>query len=141
MDGIFIMKIEKYNSNVHFIGKINKTIYGCIAEDLVTEDVIITEERVRHIKERHPNDYEMYCNFLKESVESPDFIIETKKVDTALILKEFPDTKKQQLKIVLRLITVVDNPKFKNSIITFIRINEKEWERLLRNMQILYKRE
>ena len=36
MDGIFIMKIEKYNSNVHFIGKINKTIYGCIAEDLVT---------------------------------------------------------------------------------------------------------
>ena len=59
MDGIFIMKIEKYNSNVHFIGKINKTIYGCIAEDLVTEDVIITEERVRHIKERHPNDYEM----------------------------------------------------------------------------------
>ena len=141
MDGIFIMKIEKYNSNVHFIGKINTTLYGCIAEDLGTEDVIITEERVRHIKERHPNDYEMYCNFLKESVESPDFIIETKKVDTALILKEFPDTKKQQLKIVLRLITVVDNPKFKNSIITFIRINEKEWERLLRNKQILYKRE
>ena len=59
----------------------------------------------------------------------------------ALILKEFPDTKKQQLKIVLRLITVVDNPKFKNSIITFMRINEKEWERLLRNKQILYKRE
>ena len=83
----------------------------------------------------------MYCNFLKESVESPDFIIETKKVDTALILKEFPDTKKQQLRIVLRLITVVDNPKFKNSIITFMRINEKEWERLLRNKQILYKRE
>ena len=56
-------------------------------------------------------------------------------------MKEFPDTKKQQLKIVLRLITVVDNPKFKNSIITFMRINEKEWERLLRNKQILYKRE
>ena len=74
-------------------------------------------------------------------MKKPGSNIETKKVDTALILKEFPDTKKQQLKIVLRLITVVDNPKFKNSIITFIRINEKEWERLLRNKQILYKRE
>ena len=34
-----------------------------------------------------------------------------------------------------------DNPDFKNSIITFMKINEKEWARMLRNKKILYKKE
>lgn len=76
---------------MHFIGKINKEIYMCISADIQTDDVIITEERIQHIKERHPNDYERYCGFLKEIVEQPDYIIETNKINTALILKELND--------------------------------------------------
>ena len=48
---------------MYFIGKIDKEIYKCISDDIQTEDVIITEERIQHIKERHPNDYERYCEF------------------------------------------------------------------------------
>lgn len=43
--------------------------------------------------------------------------------------------------MVLRLITSKDNLDYKNSIITFMKIDDKEWNRLLRNKKILYKRE
>lgn len=44
-------------------------------------------------------------------------------------------------KTVLRLVTSKDNPNYKNSIITFMKIDKKEWNRLLRNKTILYKKE
>lgn len=126
---------------VHPVGKIDKEIYKCITEDIVTDEVIITDERIGHIKERHPNDYEKYCEYLKLIVEQPDYIVETKKPNTALILKEIKESNERQFKTVLRLTTSTDNPGFKNSIITFMKIDEKEWNRLLRNKLILYKKE
>ena len=125
---------------VHAVGKIDKEVYKCITEDIVTDEVIITDERIGHIKERHPNDYEKYCEYLKLIVEEPDYIVETKKPNTALILKEIKESNERQFKTVLRLTTSTDNPGFKNSIITFMKIDEKEWNRLLRNKLILYKK-
>ena len=127
--------------NLHSVGKIDKEVYKCITEDIVTDDVIITDERIGHIKERHPNDYERYYEYMKEIVEEPDYIIETSKPNTALILKEIVESDERQFKTVLRLVTSTDNPEFKNSIITFMKINEKEWGRLIRNKKILYKKE
>ena len=126
---------------VHPVGKIDKEVYKCITEDIVTDEVIITDERIGHIKERHPNDYEKYCEYLKLIVEEPDYIVETKKPNTALILKEIKESNERQFKTVLRLTTSTDNPGFKNSNITFMKIDEKEWNRLLRNKLILYKKE
>ena len=57
-----------------------------------------------------------------------------------MILKEIIE-KNEVLKTVLRLATSNDNSGYKNSIITFMRIDEKEWNRILRNKRILYKRE
>jgi len=57
-----------------------------------------------------------------------------------LILKEIREAD-EVFKTVLRLITSKDNPEYKNSIITFMKIDEKEWNRLLRNKEILYKKE
>ena len=132
---------DKGNIEVHTIGKIDKKIYRCITEDIVTDDVIITDERIQHIKERHPNDYERYYSYLKKIVEDPDYIVKTNKPNTALILKEIVESEEKQFKTVLRLTTSKDNPEFKNSIITFMKINEKEWSRMIRNKQILYKKE
>ncbi len=131
---------EKKVEDVHLIGKIDKNIYKCITEDIVTDEVIITDERIRHIKARHPNDYERFCGYLKDIIEQPQYIVETQKPNTALILNEVIDGK-EQFKTVLRLTTSCDNPEFKNSIITFMKINKKEWSRILRNKKILYKKE
>lgn len=125
---------------VHTVGRINREIYKCVTADIVTDEVIITDERIVHIKERHPNDYERYYGYLKDIVEHPQYIVEANKPYTALILKEIIDGG-DRFKTVLRLTTSHDNPKFKNSVITFMKINEKEWRRMLKNKRILYKEE
>lgn len=117
---------------MHKVGRINRDIYKCITDDIATDEVIITDERIAHIKERHPNDYERYYRYLREIVTHPQYIVETNKPYTALILKEFAD-EEEQFKTVLRLTTSHDNPEFKNSIITFMKINDKEWRRILKN--------
>ena len=126
---------------MRLVGRIDREVYKCITEDIITEDVIITDERIEHIKERHPNDYERYFEYLKEIVENPDYIVETTKRNTALILKQITESEEKCFKTVLRLVTSTDNTEFKNSIITFMKINEKEWSRLIRNKRILYKKE
>lgn len=138
--GIIEKNHETAENDVHNIGKINKDIYKCVTDDILTDEVIITDERIKHIMERHPNDYERYFLYMKEIVESPDYIIETKKPNTALILKSFNDGG-TPFKTVLRLITSSDNKSFKNSIITFMKIDEKEWKRLIKNKKVLYKSE
>ena len=133
-------KITNEVLKVHIIGKIDKKIYECISKDIITDTVIITDNQIQHIKERHPNDYERFSSYFREIIEKPDFIIEANKPNTALILKEIQQAE-EQFKTVLRLVTSTDNPTYKNSIITFMRINQKEWDRLLRNKKILYKKE
>ncbi len=130
----------KETLNLHFIGKIDREIYKCITQDIITDEVIITDNQIQHIKYRHPDDYERFSEYLKEIVSQPDYIIETSKPNTALILKEI-NIEQKQFKMVLRLVTSVDNAEYKNSIITFMKIDEKEWSRLLRNKRILYKKE
>ena len=42
-------------------------------------------------------------------------------------MKEIIESDERQFKTILRLKTSKDNKVFKNSIITFMKINEKEW--------------
>ena len=125
---------------MYLVGKIDIEIYNCITKDITTDEVIITDERIQHIKEHHPNNYEQYYSYIRSIIENPEYIIEANKPNTALILKSFSNGN-ETFKTVLRLITSSDNSKFKNSIITFMKINEKEWNRLLKNKKILYKSE
>lgn len=125
---------------MYLVGKIDIKIYNCITKDITTDEVIITDERIQHIKEHHPNNYEQYYSYMHSIIENPEYIIEANKPNTALILKSFSNGN-ETFKTVLRLITSSDNSKFKNSIITFMKINEKEWNRLLKNKKILYKSE
>ena len=130
---------ENEDTSVHIIGKINRDIYKCITDDIVTDEVVITEKQILHVKSRHPNNYELYSRYLGEIVLNPDYIIRASKPNTALILKEIEEADKV-FKLVLRLVTSHDDANYKNSIITFMKIDEKEWNRMLRNKFILYKK-
>ena len=90
-------------------------------------------------KNATPGDFERLYPHLAEIVAQPDHILQSRKPNTALILKEI-STDNQQLKLVLRLATRADQHGYKNSIITFMKIDRKEWDRLLRNKTILYSR-
>lgn len=138
--GIIALSEIKEVADVHTVGKIDKEIYKCVTKDIVTDEVIITDNQIQHIKDRHPNDYERFASYFDEIVKKPDYIIEANKPNTALILKEIRK-ENEVFKTVLRLVTSNDNPQYKNSIITFMKIDEKEWNRLLRNKNVLYRRE
>ena len=125
---------------MYIIGKLDKRIYRCVTSDILTDEVVITDKQIDHIKERHPNDFERYERYFKEIVERPDYIIESPKPKTALVLKEIISEDNDVFKMVVRLVASGDNPEYKNSIITFMKIDDKEWNRLLRNKKILYKR-
>lgn len=125
---------------MYYIGKIDIEKFKNVSEEILTDEVIITDERVQHIKDRHPNHYEQYFKYMQEIISDPEYIIEANKPKTALILKSFSVNGKH-FKTVLRLVTPTDNKNFKNSIITFMKISEKEWIRLIKNKKILYKSE
>lgn len=125
---------------MHSVGKINIDIYKCVTEDIQTDEVIITEKQIEHIKERHPNDYERYFGYVKEIIQNPDYILEANKPDTAFVLKHIVDNGKNY-QLILRLKTAKDPTEYKNSVITFLRVEEKRYKRYLRTKKILYKSE
>ena len=125
---------------MQYIGKINIEIYSVISEDIATDDVIITEEQITHIKECHPNDYERFSEYIPEIIENPDYILETEKPKTAFVIKEICENNRT-FKLVLRLKTSSDPENYKNSVMTFMKINVQEYKRLIKNKKILYKRE
>lgn len=138
--GIIKEKAEAAVVDVHKVGKIDIDKYKCVTPDIKTDEVIITDKQIEHIKERHPNDYERFSFYFEEIVANPDYIVEANKPNSALILKEIQE-EKEKFKTVLRIITSTDNPDFKNSIITFMKIDDKEWNRIVKNKKILYKSE
>lgn len=103
---------------MHYIGKIDVSKFSSISTDITTDLVILTDKQIEHIKERHPNNYELYFNYIKDIVENPDYIIRDNKPNTGFLLKDFSnDNTKFQL--ILRLHTNTDIPNHLNSIITF----------------------
>lgn len=125
---------------VQYVGRLDKKIYSCVTEDIVTDEVVITDTQIRHIMERHPGDYENFFTFFREIIATPDYIIEANRPNTAILLKEI-QTVDGPLKLVLRLAVSTDEQNRKNSIITFMKIDKKTLGRLIRNKKVLYKRE
>lgn len=138
-NGIIPKNTNNEVSNVQYIGKIDRSKFSKITNDITTDDVILTERQVEHIKERHPNDYEQYFDYIKEIVENPDYIIRDTKSNTGFLLKEFVD-KDKRFQLILRLHTNEDNKEYKNSIITFLKVSEKKYNQYLRNKEIVWKR-
>lgn len=128
------------NPDVNFVCKLNKELYKVVTKDIRTDEVIITDERIQHIQERHPDDYERFSTYLAEIVQSPDYIIRDPRPQTGMLLKEITVGETgEHFRIALRLAASQDPAHYKNSIITFLKIRQKEWERLIHNKEILYK--
>lgn len=138
-DTIDISK-DKRNSDVHTVGKIDREIYKCITDDIRTDEVIITNNQVQHIIDRHPEVYSTVLNNIQEAIRSPDYIIRDKHEYTGLVIKRIK-TENEILQIVLRICTSMDEPEYKNSIISCWELSERRLQNYLRNKEILYSRE
>ncbi len=128
-------------ADLHFVTKLDIEKYSCVTEGITTDEVIITDERIAHIEDHHPGDYEQYSPYLPEIIADPDYIIRDDHKGTAIVLKEIYDSEKQKyIRVALRLATVSDDPGYKNSVLTLMKIRKQEYNRLVKNKEVLYKR-
>ena len=125
---------------MNFICKIDRELYRVVEEDLVTDEVIITEQQILHIEEGHPGDFERLAEYIPQILQEPDYILRGNRPHTALVLKQI-ETPEFEAEVILRLKVSSDPKEYKNSIITMWKISKKRFLRLLRQGETLYKKE
>ena len=86
--------------------------------------MIITEEQIDHIRDRHPEAYSNITSYVQDILNDPDYIFKDKHPNTGLIVKKIQNIEDNSL-LVLKIITPDDKANYKNSIITSWKITEK----------------
>ena len=119
------------------VGWIDRGIYLMVTPIITTDEVVITDERIHHIKDGHPGDFEILAPHLQHMLTAPDFILVSSRPHTAVIMKKIDGIFG---KLVLRLHTPEDPEDYKNSILTGMVIDEQTWKRLTKPKKVLYKR-
>ena len=122
------------------IGRIDREIIRCIAEDIVTEEVVMTDNQLQHILQRHPEVFPVVMDVVRDTLRDPDYIIEDKHPYTGLVVRRL-ETGSESLQVVLRICTSEDQPGYKNSVISCWEISERRLQNYLRNKKILYNRQ
>lgn len=130
------------NEGVHMTFDIDVSNYKIISPVITTTKVVLTEERILHIQERHPGDWEKYGHLIADTITDPNYVLSDKNPDTAICIKQVSvDNEIKHLRTTLRLHTPNDEAGKSNSILTFQKINRKEYGRLSRNKNVVYKKE
>ena len=125
---------------MNFVCRLDRELYRVVSDDIQTDEVIITDEQIVHIEEGHPGAYAQFLPYLPQVLNDPDFILRGNKPHTALVLKEIIE-EDAVTEVVLRLKVSGDPAAYRNSIITLWHISAKRLRRLLRQSEILYKKE
>lgn len=127
---------------MQYICRIDKEKFKFISENIITDEVILTNKQRQHIKDRHPKVLEEYEKYFSVALKEPDYILEDKsRENTALVLKTFNNINKKSINLVLRLAVEGENIKNKNSIITCIPIGKNRIKSYINNGKIIYKKE
>lgn len=106
---------------------------------LQTNETIVTQERLEHIKERHIEDYPLFNDYAPQTISSPDLVLkDTQNKGTVFVVKQLSET---NLNVVIRLALSTDVDGYKNSVMTFFRIRDKNLKKLENKHKVLYKKE
>lgn len=125
--------------NIYCLGKINKCLLQKEFGHILTDEIIVTDERIDHIKMRHPEDYDLFEAYGIIALETPDIILKDEKHQgTVFFIKSIEDT---NLNVVVRLVLSGENIEYKNSVMTFYRIRNRNLIKLEQKNKVIYKKE
>ena len=125
---------------MQYIGKLDRNKIGDYGIRIVTDDVILTDERIKHIKTHHPGDFEKYGQYTTTIIENPDYVLEdSKNKDTILCMKTIEEPAKN-VQIVIKLNTNKKAKDKQNSILTLWKIKNSTYNQFIRNKKNLWKR-
>lgn len=136
------MEFSKYQ----FVGKLNAEFLEIEFGKLATNELILTDERDEHIKERHAQDYNLFHKCVYDVVNIPDVILRNSKNQNMVFyikymvfyIKYIEET---HLNIVIRLSLEIEGNDKKNSIITSYQLGTKILKRLKKNNKTIYSKE
>ena len=122
-----------------YIGKINKNIIEPYCKRIITEDVVLTDERKLHIYKRHTKDYKTIINNIKRTISKPDYIIkDLKNEDTVFYIKKL---QQNNLNVIIKLATANNLKHPKNSVMSAWIIRDNNLKKLKERNRIIYKHE
>lgn len=129
---------QKYSKDVTYITKIKGK--GPIEKEfgkLANDDIVLTDERKEHIKERRKEDFDFIINNIEQTIDDYDYLLkdDDKKV---IFIKKVIDTKYNNYLVIY--LSLKDESKA-NSIITGIKMNDNRVEKLVNKRKIIDKKE
>lgn len=121
------------------LGKLNAQPLEREFGKLKTTEIVITNERIEHIKLHHSEDYKFFEKYAESIIHEPDKIIKDCKNDnTVFMVKHLENT---NLNVIVRLVLTHSDKDIKNSVMTFYRIRQKNLDKLEKKNKLLYKKE
>lgn len=134
-----IISMDNKKKNYKTLGNINIELLQNEFKFIKTDETVVTYERLNHIKIKHPQDYDLFNKYGRQSIISPDLIIkDSKNANTVFMIKKLEDT---NLNVIVKLSLLDDEIHPKNSVMTFYRIRSKNLNKLIRKNKILYNKE
>ncbi len=124
---------------MQYIGKIDKDKIGKYAKKIITDEVVLTDERKLHIYEKHIKDYETIINNIDRIVLNPTEVLENlKNKDTLFLIGKLG---KNNLNIVVKLNTINSKEHPQNSVMTAWIIRDKNLKKLREKNKTIYRYE
>lgn len=119
---------------MQYITKLDRKKLGEYENKLITEDVILTDERLyEHILLFHEEEYRQLKPYIKKIIDNPDYIIQDNRhEDTMIYLKKIDEIEKNG-RVVIKLALGQDDEHNKNSIITMMKLNKRTWKQTIKN--------
>lgn len=135
-------RVSSSSPTYNRIGEIDPKKYGD-PENLNTTKTIFTDERAMHIKERHPDIYDLVVKYAKNILEDPDATyLEEGREDTVWAVKQVESDSGKSLQMVVKLSQGQENEGKYNSVITAYTIRSRRIENKAKNgkLKLLYKK-
>lgn len=124
---------------MHYIGKIDKNKIGEYSNKIITDDIVLTDERKLHIYEKHTKDFDIIINNIDRVAMDPSEVLEdTKNKDTLFLIDELD---KNNLNVVVKLNTTNNREHPKNSIMTAWIVRNRNLQKLREKNKTIYKAE
>ena len=124
---------------MQYITKLDRNKLGEYGKMLITEEVILTDERLyEHILLFHEDEYKQLRPYIKNIIENPDYIVEDNRhMDTMIYLKQVKEIEKNG-RVVIKLALGQDKEHNKNSIITMMKLNKRTWKQTIKNRELQF---
>ena len=122
---------------MQYIWKIDRNKLGKYRDKIVTDDVVLTEERRKHIYDDHFNDYEIIMANIDRVVLNPNEVLEdSRNKDTLFFIDKL---NKNNLNVIVRLNTTDDKEHPQNSIMTAWIIRDSNLKKIRKRNKTIYK--